>query len=295
MNTADKNITMIKPRKGLLNIDWLELWRFRELFGILVWRDIKVKYKQSALGVLWAIIVPFVQMVIFTLLFGRVAKLPTDGIAPPVFYYSGLLIWTYFATGVSFAGKSLVMNKNLLTKIYFPRLIMPSASVLAALIDFLIAFSILIAMMIYYGTSIDFYILLFPLFVLIALITALGTGFLFTSLNVKYRDIGFALPFIIQIWMYGTVIIPYSQLPASWGSWRLLYGLNPMAGAVEGFRWSMLHKNLFVTRIIDGVNQQVPIAFPWELIIIGLISMLLIFILGLTYFRKMEDTFADIV
>jgi len=295
LSQSVEHITIIKPKKGLLNIDLSELWRFRELFFFLVWRDIKVKYKQSALGALWAIIVPFVQMIIFTVLFGKVAKLPTDGINPAVFYYSGLLIWTYFATSLTFSSNSLVASKNLLTKIYFPRLIMPMAPTLAALVDFIIAFSILAVMMIYYQTAIDFTIILFPLFIIIAMITASGTGLLFSALNVKYRDIGFALPFITQIWMYGTVIIPFSSIPQNWGIWRYLYGLNPMAGVVEGFRWCMLHLNLSDIQIINGVKTKVPLEFPFELIGIGIISMALIFILGLTYFRKMEDTFADIV
>ena len=295
MSNSPEHITVIKPKQGLLDIDWSELWRFRELFFFLVWRDVKVKYKQSALGALWAIIVPFVQMVIFTLLFSNVANLPTDGVHPQIFYYSGLLIWTYFATALTFASNSLVHSKNILTKIYFPRLIMPSAPALAALVDFAIAFSILIIMMIYYQTAISFAILLMPLFVLMAMLTATGTGLMFSALNVKYRDIGFALPFISQIWMYGTVIVPYSKIPDSWGFWKYVYALNPMAGAVEGFRWCMLHLNLKTTRMIDSKIVSFPVEFPWELIGLGIASMLVIFILGLWYFRKMEDTFADIV
>jgi lipopolysaccharide transport system permease protein len=288
-------MTIIRPKKGLLDIDFREIWNFRELFFFLVWRDIKVKYKQSALGALWAIIVPFLQMVIFTVLFGRVAKLPTDGVNPAVFYYSGLLIWTYFSTSLTFSSSSLVSNKNLLTKIYFPRLIMPMAPTLAALLDFIIAFSILIVMIIYYGTAIDFTVLLLPLFVIMAMITASGTGFLFSALNVKYRDIGFALPFITQIWMYGTVIVPFSSIPHDWGIWRYLYGLNPMAGIVEGFRWCMLHLNLYDVHIINKVKVNVPLDFPYELLGIGIVSMIIILLIGLSYFRKMEDTFADIV
>ncbi len=295
MSNPTEHITIIKPKQGLLDIDWSELWRFRELFFFLVWRDVKVKYKQSALGALWAIIVPFVQMVIFTLLFSNVANLPTDGVNPAVFYYSGLLLWTYFATALTFSSNSLVQSKNILTKIYFPRLIMPSAPALAALVDFAIAFLILIAMMIYYQTAISLAVFLMPLFVIMAMITASGTGLLFSALNVKYRDIGFALPFISQIWMYGTVIVPYSKIPDAWGILKYIYMLNPMAGAVEGFRWSMLHLNLSTTKLVGNKIVSLPVEFPYELVGMGIVSMILIFILGLWYFRKMEDTFADIV
>lgn len=295
MSNASEHITIIKPKSSIFDVDWKELWRFRELFFFLVWRDVKVKYKQSALGALWAIIVPFVQMIIFTLLFGNIAKLPTDGVPPQIFYYSGLLIWTYFATALSFSSNSLVQSKNILTKIYFPRLIMPSAPAIAALVDFAIAFLILIVMMIYYQTAVSIAVLLVPLFVLIAMLTATGTGLLFSALNVKYRDIGFALPFITQIWMYGTVIVPYSKIPDAWGFLKTIYMLNPMAAAVEGFRWSILHLNLSTTRMINGKIVSLPVEFPWELVGFGTISMFVILILGLWYFRKMEDTFADIV
>jgi len=295
LSNASEHITIIKPKSSIFDVDWKELWRFRELFFFLVWRDVKVKYKQSALGALWAIIVPFVQMIIFTLLFGNIAKLPTDGVPPQIFYYSGLLIWTYFATALSFSSNSLVQSKNILTKIYFPRLIMPSAPAIAALVDFAIAFLILIVMMIYYQTAVSIAVLLVPLFVLIAMLTATGTGLLFSALNVKYRDIGFALPFITQIWMYGTVIVPYSKIPDAWGFLKTIYMLNPMAAAVEGFRWSILHLNLSTTRMINGKIVSLPVEFPWELVGFGTISMFVILILGLWYFRKMEDTFADIV
>lgn len=295
MSNSSEHITIIRPKSSIFDIDWMELWRFRELFFFLVWRDVKVKYKQSALGALWAIIVPFVQMVIFTLLFANVAKLPTDGIHPQIFYYSGLLIWTYFATALTFSSNSLVQSKNILTKIYFPRLIMPSAPAVAALVDFAIAFIILIAMMIYYQTAISVSVLLIPYFIFMAMFTAIGTGLLFSALNVKYRDIGFALPFITQIWMYGTVIVPYSKIPDAWGILKTIYMLNPMAASVEGFRWSMLHLNLKTTKMINNHIVTLPVEFPWELIGLGTISMIFIFILGLWYFRKMEDTFADIV
>ena len=183
----------------MLKICWKELWRFRELFFFMVWRDVKVKYKQTVLGALWAVIVPFVQMVIFTVLFGKIANLPTDGLHPQLFYYGGLLLWTYFATSLTFSGNSMVQNKNLLTKIYFPRLIMPTAPTVSALVDFIFAFMILIGMIIYYGTAVDYTILFFPFFVFMAMGTAVGAGLIFSSLNVKYRDIGFALAFIVQI------------------------------------------------------------------------------------------------
>ncbi len=289
------NITIIKPRSRILSVDWKEIWRYRELFLFLVWRDVKVKYKQTALGALWAIIVPFVQMLIFTVLFGKVAKLPTDGLDPQIYYYSGLILWTYFATSVTFSGNSMVQNRNLLTKIYFPRLIMPTAPTIASLVDFIIAFFILIIMMIYFGIAISWTVIFLPFFIIIALGTAVGTGLVFTSLNVKYRDIGFALPFIVQIWMYASVIVPYSKLPQSWGDLRYLYGLNPMGGAIEGFRWCLLNLNMQTTRMIDGVVQNIPVEFPWIMISISFGSMILILLFGIWYFRRMEDTFADIV
>ncbi len=284
MRTGGEYVTVIKPRKTVLSVDLKELWRYRELFFFLVWRDVKVKYKQSALGILWAIIVPFLQMVVFSVIFGRLAKMPTDGVPPQIFYYAGLLIWTYFATSVSFASSSMVANKNLLTKIYFPRLIMPLAPVLAAYVDFFIALSILFAMMIYFGVSLTFALLAAPLFMILASLSAAGAGLLFSALNVKYRDIGFALPFIVQIWMYGTVIMPYSSMPPYWGKWKVLYGLNPMGGAVEGFRWSLLSGNLAKT-----------VSLPLDMIAISVFSALALFAFGLWYFRKMEDAFADIV
>jgi len=288
-------ITVIKPKNSVFDIDWKEIWNYRELFFFLVWRDVKVKYKQTALGALWAIIVPFTQMVIFTVLFGKVAKLPTDGLDPQIFYYSGLILWTYFATAVTFSGNSMVQNRNLLTKIYFPRLIMPTAPAIAAFVDFFIAFVIQIIMMIYFGVLFSWTIIFLPFFILIAFGTAVGAGLVFTSLNVKYRDIGFALPFIVQIWMYASVIVPYSKLPQSWGYFKYLYGLNPMGGAIEGFRWCMLHLNMETTIMKNGILEKVPVEFPWLMISISFISMLLILLFGLWYFRKMEDTFADIV
>lgn len=288
-------VFVLKPHKGLVRIDFQELWHYRELFLFLVWRDIKVKYKQTALGALWAIIVPFLQMMVFTIIFGKIAKLPTDGLNPLIFYYAGLIPWTYFSTSLSFAGHSLVNSKHLLTKIYFPRLIIPTSPCLAALVDFTIAFLILIAMLIYFQIPVDGAVLYLPLIMLIAFGTALGTGLFFAALNVQYRDIGYALPFLVQIWMYASVILPFSKIPATWGIWRYLYGLNPMGGVIEGFRWCLLHRQMAISTPIGESIARIPVSAPIELLLIGTLVMLVILLAGLAYFRRMEETFADVV
>ncbi|MBP7461575.1 MAG: ABC transporter permease [Candidatus Delongbacteria bacterium] len=293
--TCQSPYFVIRPHTGLLRINFHELWQYRELFWFLVWRDIKVKYKQTALGALWAILVPFLQMMVFTVIFGKIAKLPTDGLNPLIFYYAGLIPWTYFSTSLSFASNSLVGSKQLLTKIYFPRLIIPTSPCLAALVDFAIAFLILGVMMIWFAIPVDAAVLLLPLMMLIAFGTALGTGLFFSALNVQYRDIGYALPFVVQIWMYASVILPFSKIPASWGIWRYLYGLNPMGGVIEGFRWCLLHRQMVPEIPIGTSPVSAVVPPPIELIAIGSVVMLLILAAGLAYFRKMEETFADIV
>ncbi len=288
-------VQLIKPRKGIFDIDFAELWRFRELFFTLVWRDVKVKYKQTLLGAAWAVLVPFIQMVVFTFIFNRLAKLPTDGVNPQVFYFSGLILWTYFSTAVTMSSNSLVANQQFLTKIYFPRLILPVSPSLSALVDFVIAFVILCVLMAIYGIAVNFAVLFLPFFIIIALLSASGTGMFFSALNIKYRDIRIVMPFILQIWMYGTVIMPFSKIPESWGAWRYLYGLNPMSGAIEGFRWSLLNSGMSREKIIDGVSTQAAIPAPVELIAISTLAALLFFSLGFLYFKRLEDTFADIV
>lgn len=286
---------VIAPKKGLLRIDWGELWQYRELFFFLVWRDIKVKYKQSMLGITWAILVPLVQMVIFTIIFGRLAKVPTDGLNPTIFYYAGLLPWNYFATSLTFSSKSLVTSANYLKKIYFPRIIIPSAPCIAAFVDFIVAFSIVIIMMIYYGIGVDFAVVFLPFLMLIAFGTAIGSGLFLSAINVKYRDVTHVIPFLVQIWMYASVIFPFSRIPESWGIWRYAYGLNPMAGVVEGFRWCLLHTQMFMEKTVGGETVKVPVDAPLELIGIGAASMLVMLIIGLTYFSRKEESFPDVV
>ena len=320
-------VQVIEPPRGWAWVDWRELWRYRELFGFFVWRDIKVKYKQTLLGAAWAILVPFFQMVIFSLIFGGIAGLPTNGLPRPVFYFAGLLPWTYFATSLGMASQSMVQTGNILTKIYFPRLIVPTAPCIASVLDLAIAFVILIAMMLYYHIVPATASLLLPVLILIAFGTAAGASFFLSALNVKYRDVRYVVPFLIQVWMYCTVIIPFSSIPERFGKWRYLYGLNPMAGVVEGFRWCLAHHKMFiadkVTTLIEGnvlpqtlapgrsisvetalngtfktylvETMNTPVDPPWILIGISIPVMLLVLSFGLYYFKRMESQFADVV
>ncbi len=306
-------VQVIEPPRGWFHLDWAELWRYRELFFFMVWRDVKVKYKQTVLGAVWAVLVPLLQMIVFTFIFGRVAGLSSDGLPQPIFYYTALLPWTYLAGSLSMAGNSLVGNAQLLTKVYFPRIIVPTSPAVAGLVDFAIAFLILLVMMAWYGIVPAATALYLPLLLLVAVGTALGTGYIFSALNVKYRDIRYALPFLVQIWMYLTVIIPFSSIPERLGPWRYLYGLNPMAGVIEGFRWCMLHPYMSVEKT---VSQHVPLAAPagpfklsllleqtassgveapWRLLAMGVPVMLLILAVGTVYFRRVEKSFADVI
>ena len=280
-------VTIIEPPKGLGQINFAELWRFRELFASLIWRDISVRYKQTLLGISWAVIGPVASTVIFTLIFGGLAKLKTDDLAAPVFYMAGLTIWRYFQNALTTASGSLVNNQNLLTKIYFPRMIIPIASVLANLVDLLIGLAILFAVMLWYGIIPDHAILMLPLLVLIATGTALGAGLFFAALYVRYRDVVQLIPFLAQLWMYCTVIIPFSEFAArlgQWGNWRYLYGLNPMGGVVEGFRWCLARRSM-----------SESVEAPWILICIGAGVMMIFLLWGVYYFRRVESQFADVV
>ncbi len=288
-------VQVITPPQGWISIDLGELWRYRDLFWFLVWRDILVKYKQTLLGAVWAILVPFLQMLIFSVIFGQIANLSSDGLPKPIFYYAALLPWTYFATALTMGSNSLVGSSNLLTKIYFPRLMMPCSPCIAGLVDFAIAFVILLLMMIYYRMMPPSAVLLLPFLILVAFGTALGVAMILSALNVKYRDIRYVIPFLVQMWMYCTVIIPFSSIPERFGLWRYLYGLNPMAGVVEGFRWCLLHPWMFNEKLVNGETVQVPVDAPWLLLGIGLPVMVLILMAGLSYFKRMERQFADIV
>jgi lipopolysaccharide transport system permease protein len=271
-------VTIIKPSHGWGGIDLRELWRYRELTFFLIWRDVKVRYKQTLLGVAWAILKPLFSMVIFYVIFSRLAGIGTDGAPGPVFYFAGLLPWVLFQDGVTKAGISLVTGRNLITKVYFPRVAIPLASVVAGVVDFLLAFVVLLAMMVYYGVRPTLWMWTLPLFLVLALITALGVGLWLSAMNVAYRDVGYITPFIVQAWMYASPVV-YSTTLIPQGIWRVLYGLNPMAGVVQGFRWAIL-----------GVGEP-----PSGLLLASVAVAFLFLLSGMLYFRRMERTFADVV
>ena len=257
---------------------WLkEYWDFRELFYFFIWRDIKIRYKQTVLGALWAIIQPFFTMVVFTIFFGKFAKVPSEGVPYPVFSYSALVPWTYFSGALALSGNSLIGNSNLLTKVYFPRFAIPASAALAGILDFFIASIILFGIMIYFHVSLSLDLLLWPVFVIPLIFLALGLGMIFSSLNVKYRDIKYTIPFLIQLWLFVTPIIyPISILPEKY---KTIIALNPMTGIIEAFRSTVIP------------NKQLDL---W-LLLYSVIASLLIFLLGLIYFRKTEKEFADLV
>ncbi len=267
----------IAPSHGWVSLKLGELWEYRELLYFLIWRDIKVRYKQTALGATWAIIQPFFTMIVFSLFFGHLAKMPSDGIPYPIFSFAALVPWAFFANGLSQSSNSLVGSSNLITKVYFPRLIIPLASAFSGVVDFLIAFAVLIVMMLYYGLLPTLNVLWLPLFVLLALVTSLGVGLWFSALNVEYRDVRYVVPFITQFWLFVTPIAYPSSLLHE--PWRTIYGLNPMVGVVEGFRWALLRTN----------------TAPGPIIAVSSAAALVILITGAFYFRRMEKTFADIV
>ena len=230
----------IRPASGWVAINLIELWEYRELLYFLTWRDIKVRYKQTVFGVAWAVLQPLSMMLIFTVFFGNLVGVPSDGLPYPIFAFTALLPWQLFSRALTDASTSLVADERLITKVYFPRLLVPTSAVLASLVDFAIAFVLLLGMMVFYGIVPTIAVLMLPLFVLLALMTVLGVGFWLSALNAQYRDIRYTLPFLTQLWLFVTpVVYPASMVPESW---RLLYGLNPMAGVVEGFRWALLGK-----------------------------------------------------
>ncbi|MDP2279065.1 MAG: ABC transporter permease [Nitrospirota bacterium] len=273
-----KHELIIKSQKGWIPINFKELWAFRELLYFLAWRDIKVKYKQTALGAAWAILQPFLTMVIFSVIFGTFAKVPSDGIPYPIFVYAGLLPWNYFSSALSNSGNSLVASSNLITKVYFPRIIIPTSASLSGLLDFFIASVILIGMMFYYNYSPDTTgIFLIPLLVFLTFMIAVGCGLWLSALNVEYRDFQYVIPFLVQIWMFVTpVIYPVTLLPEKY---RWLLSLNPMAGIIEAFRAAAIG------------HQQVN----WNLLIVSSGIGVLIFLTGLLYFRRVERSFADVI
>jgi lipopolysaccharide transport system permease protein len=277
MSVQNRVVTNIRPPKGWAALDLREIWAYRELLYFLVWRDVKVRYKQTAIGAAWVILQPFMTMVVFSVLFGRLMNVPTGGVPYPVFAYTALLPWTLFAGGVTRSSNSLVYDANLVSKVYFPRVILPFAAVLSSLVDFGFAFLILLGMMAYYGIIPGAAILTLPLFLALALITALAAGLWLSASNVKYRDIAYVIPFLLQFWLFLTpVAYPSTIIPERW---LPLYGLNPIAGVVEGFRWALL-------------GQQ---NLPWSLMLLSALTILALFITGLFYFRRMEFEFADVV
>ena len=274
---GDLHILHIRPSKGWVSLKLDELWEYRELLYFLVWRDIKVRYKQTTLGATWAIIQPFFTMVVFSLFFGKLAKIPSDGIPYPIFTFTALVPWTFFSQGLSQASNSLVGSSQLITKVYFPRLIIPIATVLSGIVDFALAFLVLLGMMLYYGIYPTLSVLWLPLFLLLAFVISLGVGLWLSALNVRYRDVRYVVPFITQLWLFATpAAYPSSMLPQPW---RTIFGLNPMVGVVEGFRWALLRTN----------NAPRPI------IIVSSLAAIIILVSGAFYFRRTEKTFADLV
>lgn len=268
---------LIEPADGWASLGFKELWEYRELLYFLTWRDIKVRYKQTVLGASWAIIQPFFMMVVFSLFFGRLAHVPSDGIPYPIFVYCALLPWQLFSHALTESSQSLVANERLIRKVYFPRLCVPISAVLGGLVDFAIAFVILLLMMLYYGIRPTWAIVMLPVFILLVIATSLGVGLWLSALNVQYRDVRYTISFLVQFWLFATPVAYSSSLVPI--RWRALYGLNPMAGVVEGFRWALLGKS-------EG---------PGALLAVSIVVVILIFIGGLFYFRRMEAEFADVV
>jgi lipopolysaccharide transport system permease protein len=272
---------IIKPQRGLVGLNLRELWRFRELIFFLTWRDVLVRYKQTLLGGSWAIIQPILQMLIFNVLFGNVAGLSTGGVPRPIFTYAALLPWNLFANAVGDAGRSLVTNRNMITKVYFPRLIVPLSDILSGLLDFAIAFLILIGMMVYYKVVPTDGLWTLPLYMLLSMVTALGVGLWLAALNVHYRDVKYIIPFLTQFWMLATPIAYeskeiFSRIPEGW---QWLFALNPMVGVIEGFRNALLGTPIYSNGLL------------W----VSILTSLVVLVTGLIYFRSMEHTFADVV
>ncbi len=276
-NSSSAPVVRIEPLRGWVSLKLRELWEYRELVYFFIWRDIKVRYKQTALGAAWAIIQPFFMMVVFSLFFGRLAKIPSDGVPYPIFSFTGLVPWTFFAHGLSASSNSLVGSANLIKKVYFPRLALPIATVLSGFVDFAVAFTVLVGMMLYYGIVPTVNVLWLPCFMLLATVTSLGVGLWLSAMNVKYRDIRYTVPFITQFWLFSTPIAYPSSLLSE--PWRTFYGLNPMVGVVEGFRWALL-----------GTETN-----PGLILIASSGAALAVLIGGAIYIRRMEKTFADVV
>lgn len=277
MSSSTRPVTLIRPSSGWFDLDLGSVWRYRELLFYLVWREVKIRYKQAALGVAWAIMQPLLTVVIFTAIFGMFARFPSDGLPYPVFALAAVLPWTYFAEALRRSSTGLVSDSDLVRKIYFPRLIIPVAGVGSPLVDFLFGMIILIALMLWYGLVPGWTILLLPVWLAITLCLALAIGFWLGPINVRYRDVMHTLPFVIQVWMFATPIVyPLRMIPEKW---QALYSLNPMVGIIEGFRWSLLG---------TGHPNVLAISISFGIIAVALVS-------GAVYFRKMERSFADVI
>jgi lipopolysaccharide transport system permease protein len=271
--------TVIRPSRGWADLRLRELWAYRELLYFLAWRDIKVRYKQTVLGATWAVLQPFASMIVFTLFFNRLAGIQADGDIPyPVFSFAALVPWTFFASRLASSSDSLVASANLIKKVYFPRLVIPLASVLGGLPDLVLSFTMLLVLMVIFGIVPTLNIVFLPFFVLMALLTALGVGLWFSAMNVQFRDIKYTIPFIVQIWMFATPIVYSSSLIEN-ETLRALYGINPMVGVVEGFRWALL-----------GVGAP-----PGPMVLVSFAVVLVLVTTGLYYFRRMEKSFADVI
>jgi lipopolysaccharide transport system permease protein len=274
--TTVPRLHVYRRRQGVAALDWAELWEYRELLYFLVWRDVKVRYKQAVLGAGWAVLQPAMAMVIFSIIFGRLVKLPTDGSPYPVFVYAGLLPWTFFSNAVTTASNSLVNSANVITKVYFPRVIIPLAAVGAGLVDFTVAFGLLIILLVWYHIPLTPWFALVPVFLLLTVIAAVGVGTVLSALTVNYRDFRWVLPFAIQVWLYATPVTYASSVVPE--KWRVAFGLNPMAGVVEGFRSAVLGRPPLWTLV--GTSAVVAVAT---------------LVLGLIYFQRVERTFVDVV
>lgn len=278
MTTCDtRPLIVMRPSTGWVSLRLAELWEYRELLYFLAWRDVKVRYKQTVLGAAWAIIQPFGTMVVFSIFFGRLARMPSDGIPYPIFTYAGLVPWALFAMGLSASSNSLVGNASLITKVYFPRLVVPISAVISGVVDFALAFAVLLVMMFYFGIVPTANVIWLPALMLLALVTALSVGLWLSALNVQFRDVRYAIPFLAQFWLFATPIAYPSSLLSE--PWRTVYGINPMVGVVEGFRWALL-----------GTKTA-----PGYVILVSAVAAMCVLIGGAYYFRRMEKTFADVV
>ncbi|MCG6944862.1 MAG: ABC transporter permease [Deltaproteobacteria bacterium] len=274
---SDSHIIVVKPSKGWISLKLKELWEYRELLYFMAWRDIKVRYKQTVLGAAWAIIQPFFTMVVFSIFFGKLARVPSDGLPYPIFAYAALVPWTFFANGLNQASNSLVGSANLIKKVYFPRLVVPISGVISGVFDFILAFLVLLGLMLYYGIIPTLNIVWLPFLLLLTITTSLGVGLWLSALNVQFRDVRYTVPFLTQFWLFATPIAYPSSLLSE--PWRTLYGINPMVGVVEGFRWALL-----------GTDTA-----PGPIIIVSSMVALALLVGGAFYFKRLEKTFADVI